>query len=331
MTTLAKRQKIWNLLRCEPDILLLIDTRTKEHDLLAYGGNKRSVFSTDTDYRGLAFIIKKCYEPEKIETDSESGNMITLTFKLAGKKHGLIGIYRPCEDNPQFFSSKVNDTIKKLKKLGSSEIILVGDMNMQLGKKFGYEDKTLRKKAALEKISAEHCLNDHVTEIATLTNTSPISFWRKNTEERSTQLNEKYQTSRLDHVLSTYPSANIYTKYTRFYPSDHAINETCIKIEVALRPNPMAGKLGVHQRRNPREKDQKDGQETHQQSKQSEFKANNVQTKYQYPERNNPKKIAINKWTSLVNFTKKITSVWARDKAAKRNNENSKLIRCMNI
>ena len=41
-------------------------------------------------------------------------------------------------------------------------------------------------------------------------------------------------------------------------------------------------------------------------------------------------KIPMNKWISLVNYTKKITSLWARNEAVKRNNENSKLNRCMN-
>ena len=303
ITTLTKRQKIWNLLRCEPDILLLTDTRTKEHNLLSYGGNKRCVFSTYTDHRGVAFIIKKCYEPEEIETDNETGNLLTLTFKTRRKKHGLIGIYGPCEDNPQFFSSKVNNAIKKLKKSGASEIILAGDMNIQLGKKYGSTNKLSRKKAALIKLCEDHHLNDHVTTLATQTNTSPISFWRKNTEERSAQLSEKYQASRLDHVLMTYPHENIYTKYTRFYLSDHAINETCLKIK-------SRKKLSNNLRR---------------------VKSRLIMSKLNTINQNTIiRRIAMNKWISLVNYTKKITSVWARNEAVKRNNENMKLIRCMN-
>ena len=329
ITTLVKRQKIWNLLRGDPDILLLTDTRTKKHDLLTYGGNKRSIFSTDTDYRGVAFIVKKCYEPEEIETDNETGNMLTLTFKLAGKKHGLIGIYGPCEDNPQFFTSGVDNAIKKLKKNGASEIIIAGDMNIQLGKRFGYANKTLRKKNALDKLMAEHHLNDHVTELATFTNTSPISFWRKNTETRSVQLNEKYQASRLDQVLSSYPSVNIYTKYTRFYPSDHAINETCIKIKSRSGQTPWRLNRASIDDETIEKRIKKMAKKLTNNLKKVKSKLimSNLDT---ISQKKIIQRVATNKWTTLVNFTKKITSVWARIEANKRSNENAKLIRCMN-
>ena len=60
---------------------------------------------------------------------------------------------------------------------------------------------------------------------------SPMSFWRRNTDERINSTSEEFQASRLDHVLSTYNEENILTKYTRFYPSDHAVAEIHIKIK----------------------------------------------------------------------------------------------------
>ena len=229
--TFPKRQKIYNLLKGDPDILLLVDTRIKEIDLVAYEGKNRTTIATDTDIRGVAFIIKSGVEPERFETNNVSGNLLAITIKVAGKIHGVIGAYGPNEENVSFFETELNNTIKTLKLAGAKEIILAGDLNVQIGKKIGYVNKRSRKGKALQKLINTHALNDHVSKVAEHTNTNPISFWRKNTIQRSNMLDEEYQASRLDHVLTTYPQDNIATKYLRFYPSDHAMTETIFKIK----------------------------------------------------------------------------------------------------
>ena len=229
--TFPKRQKIYNLLKADPEVLLLVDTRIKELDLIRYEVNNRSVISTNTKHRGVAFITKKSIEPEKFAVNDESGNLLAITVKIAGKTHGIVGIYGPCEDNVPFYETEINDVIKKLSNAGVKEIILAGDFNIQLGKKTGYATGKSRKSVALNKILREHNLVDHVAIHAKRSNTEPISFWRRNTQDRAAKLKESYQASRLDHVLTTLPQENIATKYLRFYPSDHAMTETVIKIK----------------------------------------------------------------------------------------------------
>ena len=99
MISFVKRQKIWNLLKNDPDILLT-DTRIGDHELNYYTGNKRALFTTNTNHRGVAMLVKKCYEPEVFETDNDSGNLLAIIFKIAGKKHGMIGIYGPVKTTP---------------------------------------------------------------------------------------------------------------------------------------------------------------------------------------------------------------------------------------
>ena len=41
-------------------------------------------------------------------------------------------------------------------------------------------------------------------------------------------------------------------------------------------------------------------------------------------------RIAMNKWITLVNYTKKITAKWARARAEERKSERMKLTQCMN-
>ena len=179
--TFAKQQKIWNILKSDPDILIMTDTRVGEYDLNQYGGNKRKVISTNTDYRGVAIIIKSSFEPENIEIDNETGNLVAITFVLAGKLHGLIGIYGPCDDNPNFYNFKVQETIKKLKEAKVKVIIIAGDLNIQLGKMIGYKETNSRKKLALQKLCKTYEIFDHVSLLTSTTNTRPMSFWRKKT------------------------------------------------------------------------------------------------------------------------------------------------------
>ena len=111
----------------------------------------------------MAFIIKKCHEPEAFEIDNDTGNMVAITFKLASKIHGMIGIYGPCDNNPAFYNIEINETINKLKEEGAKEFILAEDMNIQLGKKIGYKTTTSRKKRALLELCDKQDLVDHIT------------------------------------------------------------------------------------------------------------------------------------------------------------------------
>ena len=329
MTNFARRQKIWNLLKDGPDILLMTDTRIGEHELNHYGGNKRQIITTNTDYRGVGFIVKKCFEPEIFEVDNNSGNMAAITFKIAGKIHGMIGIYGPCEDNAVFYNTKLEDMINKLKTAGAKEIIIAGDMNIQLGKKIGYKTTKSRKKRALLELCDRHNLNDHVTTLAARTKTYPMSFWRRNTDERSRATNEEFQASRLDHVLTTYNSDNIGTKYTRFYPSDHAISVTNIKIKsregqtpwrlnrasiddpvIQMKVTKMAKKLT----KNLCKAKSKINMSNLPDDEQCEIIC----------------RIATSKWRSLTKYTKTITSKWARVTSEKRNAEIRAFTKCMN-
>ena len=328
LQSFAKRQKIWNVIKSNPDIILMTDTRVKEHDLANFGANKRVVFSTTTDQRGVAIIINRGYDPELFEADNETGNHIAVTFKLAGKTHGIIGLYGPSEDVPTFFDRRLDMLINKLKDAGAKEIIIAGDMNIQLGKKLGYSTLNSRKKKALLKTCEKYNLKDHVGELAIQTNTNPISFWRKNTDERASRLNEKYQASRLDHVLTTYPPENINTTYSRFYPSDHAMTITNIKIKSRSGQTPWRLNRAAIDDEIIRAKIKRMANKLTKNLRKTESKlimstlSNQEQAKITL-------KIAMNKWTSLVNFTKKITSKWARIESAKRNIENLKLTQSM--
>ena len=306
----------------------MTDTRVKEHELSIFGGNKRAVFSTATDQRGVAIIIEKCFEPEIFETDNEIGNLIAITFKLAGKTHSMVGLYGPCEDIPAFFERKLDDSISKLKDAGAKEIIIVGDLNIQLGKKFGYATLNTRKKKSLLKTCQKFNLQDHVNELAIRTDTNPISFWRKNTDERAARLNEKYQASRLDHILTTYPPENINTSYSSFYPSDHAMTITNIKIKSRSGQTPWRLNRAAIDNETIQSKIKKMANKLTKNLRKSESKLL-MSTLNDHEQAKITLRIEMNKWSTLVNFTKKITSKWARYEATKRNIENLKLSQCM--
>ena len=168
-----------------------------------------------------------------------------------------------------------------------------------------------------------------MTLLAAKTNTSPISFWRKNTEERRRSTNETFQASRLDHVLTTYNAENITTRYTRFYPSDHALSETLIKIKAREGQTPwrlsrasiddesIQGKI-IKMSKKLTKNLRKVESKIHM-SKLSDDDQNQIIYR-----------IAMSKWNSLVNFTKIITSKWARTESVKRNTEIRELSKCMN-
>ena len=323
-----KRQKIFNLLKSDPDILLMVDTRVKEIDLTSYAGNGRSILSTNTEHRGVAFLIKSGMDPEVFYVNNDSGNILAITFKMAGKIHGLVGVYGPSEDNVPFFENEVNDTIKNLINAGAKEIIVAGDLNIQLGKRIGYTDKRTRKSGSLKKIMKEHNIADHVAILANETNTSPMSFWRRNTQERANKLNETHQASRLDHVLTSLPHENVATKYLRFYPSDHALAETIIKIKSRTGQTPwrlnrysLDDKVIEKKITVMAKKVSKNLNKAH---------AKNIMSSLN--EKNQAEillKIAMNKWITLTNYVKKITSGWARKQADLLKKEKIKLSQCL--
>ena len=327
--TFPKRQKIHNLLKSDPDVLLLVDTRVKEMDLIPYEGNKRSLIATNTEHRGVAFIIKTGLEPEKFIVNNDSGNLLTVTIKIAGKMHGLIGIYGPNEDNVAFYETEINNTIKNLSNAGVKEIIIAGDFNIQLGKKIGYVNGKSRKSSALNKIMKEHNLIDHVAIHSELSGVEPLSFWRKNTQDRASKLNEKYQASRLDHVITTLPQENIVTKYLRFYPSDHALTETTIKIRSRSGQTPWRlNRYAID--------DETIEKKIKAMATKLTVNLNRVHAKIIMSNLSEQKqaeiilRIAMNKWSTLVNFTKKITSGWARAQAEDMRREKMKLTHCLN-
>ena len=200
---------------------------------------------------------------------------------------------------------------------------------IQLGKKFGYRDVRSRKKQALMKICDDHGLLDHVTLMSASTNTSPVSFWRRNTEDRQLSTNEVYQASRLDHVLTTYNNENINTKFLRFYPSDHAITETHIKIKARSGMTPW-------RLNRPSIDDPAIQAKIKRISKSLTKNLKKVESKLIMSRLNDHEqskilgKIAMNKWVSLLNYTKTITSKWERAEAEKKSSEIRNLIKCMN-
>ena len=160
-------------------------------------------------------------------------------------------------------------------------------------------------------------------------NTNPISFWRRNTQERTANSNEKYQASRLDHVLTSIQQENVATKYLRFYPSDHAMLETTVKIKSRSGQTPW--------RLNRSSLDDK---EIEKKIKIMIKKLTNnlnkahariiMSTLSESRQAEIILKIAMNKWDTLVNYTKKITSRWARNQAELMKKEKMKLSQCLN-
>ena len=325
LISFQKMNKITDLLNDAPDILAVTDTRVKEYRFYRFKTKDRDIFATNTELRGVAILINRALNLELIARDEQNGNYLSISFNTVGKKHRLIVIYGPKEDNGDFRSDEINDQIKLLHDSGVQKIILYRDLNIPLGNQIGYTGNRLKKKDALINTMERNNLQD----VAAIQNDSPAtnaySFWRRK-QEKNINTTDIYQATRIDHFLTDIPTNELSIKYLRYFPSDHAIVK--MKIKTNQRSRKKIWKL------NPNVLDDDT-------IKKCLIKIYKKLTKNlikriaqiemsSLDEENQAKiirGIAFQKWKTLVLATKMITNMWAREKTKKNNELKNYLIR----
>ena len=140
------------------DITVMVDTRIPESRTRLFRSNNMTVMSTNKTFRGVMIQISKKLDPELIEVDEENANYVAVAFDLDGKKIGLLGIYAPNNDDPKFFRETINKVVTKMT-LKTDELIVAGDMNVNLSQGIGYSNN---KKEALEECLKIWSLKDTV-------------------------------------------------------------------------------------------------------------------------------------------------------------------------
>ena len=203
------------------DISVLVDTRIqiKKAGLLKRNGSK--IFATDKPFRGIIIQISSSLDPEELERDEEDANYITVTFNLNGKKVGLIGVYAPNNDEPRFFSEKINKAIAKLS-LVADDYIIAGDFNVNLSTGIGYSENKSSKKRSLEEMVKRWGLKDTIKFKERKFGVEPLTYIHT-TKNRGKDCDAfPLKAARLDAIYTTIDPANTRASIGRFYPSDHA-------------------------------------------------------------------------------------------------------------
>ena len=318
--------RITDLLNDTPDILALTDTRVKEHRMFKFRNKERNVFATNTEMRGVALIINRTLNLEILERDEMNGNFLSVVFDSVGKKYGIIVIYGPNDDNEEFWSTEINDQIKKLRDSGAERIILCGDLNIPFGNQIGYSGGRQKKKEALLKTMEIHNLTDLAAAQNDQINSNAYSFWRRKQEKNITDNNEIFQVARIDHFISDIPINEMSIRYLRYFPSDHSIVE--LKIKTSQRSGKKVWKLNP----NVLDDDEVKGKLIRIYKKLTKnlmkrITQINMSTMPEEEQSKIIRGIAFKKWNSIVLATKMITNSWAREKSKEKNKLKSFLIK----
>ena len=197
-------------------------------------------------------------------------------------------------------------------------IIICGDLNIPLGKQIGYAGTKLKKKSALMETMEKYNLEDTANNQVDCSKLNAFSFWRRKQERGINKADDDYQAARLDHFISDLPQSEIAVKYLRYYPSDHAIVE--MKIKTNTRACKKAWKL------NPQALDDEPTKnkliKVYKKLTKNLMKRISQIEMSTLPEMEQAKiirKIAFDKWKSILLASKMITNTWARENARNKN------------
>ena len=285
--------------------------------MLRFRNKLRNIFSTYTEQRGVAIIIKRSLNPKLFAKDTVNGNYLSLTFSNAGKKYAIIAIYGPNDDDDDFWGKKIYKQLEDLRSEGAEKIIMCGDLNIPLGKQLGYAGNKLKKKEALLEVMEKFNLEDAASNQVDCNKMNAFSFWRRKQERCISNNDDEYQASRLDHFITDIPHNETSVKYMRYFPSDHAI--VLLKIKTNSRAGQKTWKLNTKAL---------DDEETMTRLKKiykkltknlmkriSQIEMSNLTEKEQAKRIRN---IAFEKWKAATLATKMISNTWARENARKK-------------
>ena len=210
------------------DITVMVDTRIPENRARYFKTNNMTVMSTNKPFRGVLIQINKKLNPELIEVDEENANYVAVAFDLDGKKFGLLGIYAPNNDDPKFFRETLNKLLTKMS-LKTDELIIAGDININLSQGIGYSDNKTYKKEALKDCLKIWNLKDTVEHCAKKCGIEPITYIHTTKNKGPEKDIFPLKAARIDAIFTTVDPSTLKVSVGRFYPSDHASIKITLK------------------------------------------------------------------------------------------------------
>ena len=136
-----KLKRIGTLIKCwDSDVTVLVDTRVGEEIASKLNRNGRKTFSTNNESRGVILSVREALEPKLISTDELDSNYLAITINIQGLTVSIVGVYSPNDQSTKFYWELLPNMLAELSTI-SDEIIIAGDLNLNLSKSVGYTQK----------------------------------------------------------------------------------------------------------------------------------------------------------------------------------------------
>ena len=212
----------------DSDIIVLVDTRVESKEANKLNRSGRKSFSTDNKMRGVIINVKETLEPKMIDMDEKNANYVAITINVQGSTIAVIGVYGPNERSTNFYSDTLPALLSELSII-SDEIIVAGDLNVNISKSMGYAPNKHKKLDDFKRMQKRFKLNDPVEYYAKKNDIYPLTYVHTRIEEKDST-NNPFQAARLDGIFTTYDPLLCRPEIKKFYPSDHASIQVRVKI-----------------------------------------------------------------------------------------------------
>ena len=190
-------KRIGTLIRCwDSDVSILVDTRVDNKIASKLNRNGRRIFATNKEVRGVIISVREALEPKLIVMDEVDSNYLAVTINVQGVTIAILGIYGPNDQSTRFYGETVPNILSELSII-SDEMIVAGDLNLNISKSMGYIEKKTSKLMSWESTTKRFKINDPIEYYAVKGNIYPLTYVHTNVEQEAIK-NENFKAARLD-------------------------------------------------------------------------------------------------------------------------------------
>ena len=190
-------KRIGTLIKCwDSDVSILVDTRVDNKIESKLNRNGRKIFATNKEVRGVIISVREALEPKLTVMDEVDSNYLAVTINVQGVMIAILGIYGPNDQSTRFYGETVPNILSELSII-SDEMIVAGDLNLNISKSMGYIEKKTSKLMSWESTTKRFKIKDPIEYYAVKANIYPLTYVHTYVEQEAI-MNENFKAARLD-------------------------------------------------------------------------------------------------------------------------------------